>query len=180
MQVFNAVTSKAGVVDPNQAKAISNIEGRMSADTTARAIQNAQSASQDALAGQIQAAKERAAAGGTSSNIQNQIQALTDQAARNQAAQAAGITLGRERDLDALALGSVGAYGAPSQRELSLLGLGAGAAGDIAGARLGELSQNQATAAAAQAAQVAQQQLAIQAAQQQQNAMLDLYRTLWI
>lgn len=174
-QVFESIFPKMGTADPYLLKNIANIEGRMDADTTGRAISRATSKIQDQLAGHLQANKERALRMGGGGGEEYGAARLTDAAQRAQAGAAADISLGRERDLDALALGAGSAYAAPGNRELGWAGAAGGAAQAVAGNQLGAAGQALQAWQQQQQTQLAQQQLAMQ----QQMAMLNMYSNLW-
>ncbi len=178
-QALADIKTKLGAVDPFQAESIQNVRNRMSADTTKRAINVADSGIQDSLAGAMQRMRENAARAGTGGNVAPQTDALEQGAQRASAGAAANIALGRERDLDALALGSNAALQAPSQRETSLLGMQSGEANAIAGDQQSSLSQALETWRAQQNVELAKQ---AQQAQQSQAAtanVMNLFNTLW-
>lgn len=120
-----------GKQDPFLMESIQNLRQRMSADPTQRAIDRASSGAGDFAAGM----KERALSAGArmgrggdfgSSGIESAAQRL-------QAKQAADISLGRERDLDALTLGGQGIMGAPSSLNLARTGQTNQMLGQVAG-----------------------------------------------
>jgi hypothetical protein len=105
-------------------------------------------------------------------------EAAEQAAQRLQARQAADISLGRERDLDQLAIQGAGIRAAPSQFELAQRGLTAGAAGQMAGfaptgAQLGLQQQGLGLQQWQTAADTAYKQALLQ--QQQQQGQLDAY-----
>lgn len=166
---LSAITSTAmgGMTgsDPLLLEAIQNYRNRMSSDTTQRAIGRSAGAIDDSLASAMQRAREEASISGTSSGSQAARAAgMTDAAQRAKAGAAADITLGRERDLDALAGGFAGAAQMPGQRQLQWGGLALGAAG-----------QNASNQLAGQQGQVSIAQLLMQQQQAQQQAMMQAY-----
>lgn len=174
MEVYSKLFSMGGSADPFLMKNIANIEGRMDADTTQRAIDRASGTITDQLAGALQANKERGqgrGGGGTAAGAQ----ALTESSLRNQARASADISLGREKDLDALALGAGSAYAAPGNREAGYYNSAAGAAGNVASNQLGGAQTALQAWQAAQNTKLQEQQLAMQ----QQQAMIQMYSNLW-
>ena len=129
---------KAKGVDPNLQLQIDRLAGRLSTDTTGRAIDRAGSAISDAAAGaKAGRATELARRGVAGGGVGDQVTGQIDQAAaRAKAGSAAGISLGRERDLDALTLAGQGIMAAPGQMDFARQGqiLGAiGQEGNLAG-----------------------------------------------
>lgn len=173
-QVFQTMFGKVGTSNPLLEENLANIRGRMSADTTQRAIDRASGTIQDQLAGALQANKERGQGRGGGGTAAGEL-ALTESAQRNAARASADISLGRERDLDALAMGALPSYAAPGQREMGWANAAGGAANASASNQLGAAGQ----ALSAWQAQVQAQQAAQQMAMQQQMAMLNMYQSLW-
>lgn len=134
--------------DPLLQESIGNLRGRMSADTTGRAIDRAQSKNADVVAGQRRALTGRLSRSGLGgqAGIENKLQMrLDDRLQRANAGTAADITMGRERDLDNLAISGHGILAAPGQYALqqgaqanNLLGIGLGAANSLAGIAQGQ------------------------------------------
>jgi len=129
---------KAAGADPNLQAQIDAYKTRLSADTTGRAIDRAGSAISDAAAGaksarNVELARRGVAGGGVGDQ---QLGQIDQAAARAKAGSAAGISLGREAQLDALTLAGQGIMSAPGQyglaqqqQLLGALGQGAGMAG---------------------------------------------------
>lgn len=117
---YKQLSSREGQMDPYLQESINKLRERESADTTGRAIDRAGSAAGDWAAGM----KERMAATGAQ---RGQGQGYGGQAAegaaqRLQAKSAADISLGRERDLDQLAIAGHQIRSAPSQLDLARTG----------------------------------------------------------
>ena len=112
---------KAKGADPNLQLQIDRLAGRLSADTTGRAIDRAGSAISDAAAGaKAGRATELARRGVAGGGVGDQVTGQIDQAAaRAKAGASADISLGRERDLDALTLAGQGIMAAPGQMDFS-------------------------------------------------------------
>lgn len=174
-QVYNSIFGKVGTTDPLLEENLANIRARMSADTTGRAINRATGKIEDQLAGHLQANKERAARMGGGGGEAAGARKLASDAQRAEAAASADISLGRERDLDTLALGAFPSYLAPGQQQMGYLNAAGGAAQAVAGNQLGAAGQALQAWQAQQAAQAQQQQMALQ----QQMAMLQMYSNLW-
>ena len=104
---------------------------RLSSDTTGRAIDRATGSIADAAAGRKAGqATQLARRGVLGTGVGDQESGKIDAAAqRAQAGAAADISLGRERDLDALVLGGSGIAGAPGQYALDRERTGQGWAG---------------------------------------------------
>jgi len=128
---YQQLKGQEGQQDPFLMESVGNLQNRMSSDTTKRAIDRASSGAGDFAAGM----KERALSAGArmgrggdfgSSGIESAAQRL-------QAKQASDITLGRERDLDALALGGHNILSAPSGLNLARTGQTNQMLGQVAG-----------------------------------------------
>lgn len=126
---------KAAGADPNLQAQIDAYKKRLSTDTTGRAIDRAGSAISDAAAGaKAGQATELARRGTLGSGAGDQQMGQIDAAAeRAKAGSAAGISLGREGQLDQLVLGGQGIMSAPSQYGLAQQGQLLGALGQGAG-----------------------------------------------
>lgn len=111
----------APTADPNLQTQVDRLGQRLSADTTNRAIDRAGSAIKDAAAGRQTALTSSLARRGLSgSGVEaSERGKIAAQAQRAQAGAAADISLGRERDLDALTLGGQGIMSAPGQYSLA-------------------------------------------------------------
>ncbi len=104
-------------IDPNLQTQVDRLGQRLSSDTTQHAIQRAGGAIQDAGSAQHAALKTNLArrglgGEGAGGQLGSNIDARTQ---RLQAGSASDISLGRERDLDALTLGGQGIMAAPGQ-----------------------------------------------------------------
>jgi hypothetical protein len=103
-------------IDQNLRFHIDEYKKRLGEGPTTRAIERSASAIRDNLAGQLFSADVAGAATGRGRGFG--AGGLAESAQRAQAGAAAGISLGRERDLDRLVLGGGGIMGAPGQREM--------------------------------------------------------------
>jgi hypothetical protein len=163
--------------DPLLTEQVQNLRSRISNDPTQAAIRAATVGIEDNLATMLQRNRERAAAmggsggGGEIEGAQN----LEDAAKRDIARASTDIALNRQDAIDRLILGGSTIMAAPGQRE-------------ILGRQLRQGSLAQAGAAASNIAgnqQAAQQfganlaQVEAEMAMQQQQAMLQLYNSLW-
>lgn len=128
---YASLQAKEGQEDPYLMESVGNLRNRMSADTTARAIDRASSGAADYAAGM----GERAAAAGARMGRGGDFggSAIEAAAQRLQAKQAADISLGRERDLDTLALGGHNILSSPSQYGLAKSGQTNQLLGQVAG-----------------------------------------------
>jgi hypothetical protein len=131
---------KAAGPDPNLQTQVNRLGERLSTDTTGRAIDRATSSIADAAAAQKAGAKTEAARRGTlGTGLGDQATGGIDEAAKRlKAGAAADISLGREKDLDALVLGGQGIMSAPGQYGMqqqnqlfNAIGQGGNMAGDI-------------------------------------------------
>lgn len=140
--------ARSAGADPLLQESINNLRQRQSTDTTGRAIDRAQSNNADIVAGQRNALKTRLARsgmGGQSGLLEKRNQTLDDNLARANARTGADITLGRERDLDNLAISGHSILSAPGQFNLAqqgmannLLGMGMQGANSLAGIGLAQ------------------------------------------
>lgn len=178
-RIYGAIGATPGA-DPLLDEQVNNYRDRLSADTTQRSVDKANLTIGDAAAGASQVAKERAAAMGGGEEAAGA--RIDDAKLRAQAASTSGIQLGREAQLDALVLGGQGLMGAPGQREITLRGQNLSALGTAAGVA-GNIAGNQQQQVQSQIdiynAQVAAEQARQAAIQQQQQAMLGAFGTLW-
>jgi len=126
---------KAKGADPNLQLQIERLAGRLSADTTGRAIDRAGSAISDAAAGaKAGRATDLARRGVAGVGVGDQVTGQIDQAAaRAKAGASADISLGRERDLDALTLAGQGIMAAPGEMDFRREGQILGAIGQEGG-----------------------------------------------
>jgi hypothetical protein len=163
--------AQEGRPDPYQQESIRNLRNRMSADTTQHAIDRAGNAIKTQAAGMQTALDAQMARRGLGQSglAARGASGLTEAAQRDQARSASDISLGREQQLDALALGGNSILQAPSQLGLQQQGLsntalglqmqGAGALANQGLAQQGYgLQQWQAQNSAAMQAQQLQQQ----------------------
>lgn len=140
-----------GGADPYLEESIGNLRTRQSADTTERAIQRATGQIKDQAAGQkamlASGLGRRGLAGsGAAEKLSKRVD---DDAARREAAAATDITLGRERDLDSLAIAGHNILASPSTLSLArsgqlqnLLSAGMGGANTLAQIGLADRSMN--------------------------------------
>jgi len=119
--------TQEGQMDPFLMESITNLRQRMSADPTRRAIERQGTAVGDWAAGMGERSREAAARSGRGAGFGGS--AIESAAQRLQAKGAADISLGRERDLDQLAIAGQGILSAPSQLGLARTGLTQGAYG---------------------------------------------------
>jgi hypothetical protein len=107
--------------DPNLQTQVDRLGQRLSSDTTQHAIQRASGAIRDQASGQQAALKTQMARRGISgSGVGDQLAGNIDaRSQRAQAGAASDISLGRERDLDALTLGGQGIMAAPGQYSMN-------------------------------------------------------------
>lgn len=128
---YAQLKGQEGQMDPFLMESVGNLRNRMSADTTQRAIDRASSGASDYAAGLGERARVAGAQAGRGGDFGSA--GIGAAAQRLQAKQAADISLGRERDLDALALGGHNILSAPSGLNLARTGLTNQAAGQMAG-----------------------------------------------
>lgn len=132
--------------DPNLQTQVDRLGQRLSADTTGHAIDRAQGAIRDQAAGQQAALRVRNARAGVEGGVAAQLgQNIDARSQRAQAGAASDISLGRERDLDALTLGGQNIMAAPGQfqqnknaADLGQIAGGIGAANTGAQLQLGQ------------------------------------------
>ena len=135
--------------DPNLQTQVDRLGQRLSADTTGHAIDRASGAIRDQASGQQAALRtnlaRRGVDGGAGDKLSQNIDARSQRA---QAGAASDISLGRERDLDALTLGGQGIMAAPGQftlnknaMDLGQIAGGIGAANTPAQLALGQAGQ---------------------------------------
>jgi hypothetical protein len=103
--------------DENLQFQVEQYKSRLGEGPTTRAIERSASAIRDQLAGLTAQAEHQAAMGGRGRGFGQA--GLAEAAQRAQAGAAADISLGRERDIDALTIAGQGIMGAPGQRELA-------------------------------------------------------------
>lgn len=140
---YQQLLGREGQMDPFLQESIQNLRQRQSADTTARATDVASSRIRDQQAGQEAALASRAARTGSAGGGYGQ---LAEASQRAQAKAAADIQLGRERDLDQLAIAGHNILQSPSQLALAQSGQSNQMLGTLAGqadmgARLGLAQQ---------------------------------------
>lgn len=159
--------------DPNLQTQVDRLGRRMSSDTTQHAIQRAGGAIRDQGSAQQAALKTNLARRGIGgSGVGDQLsQNIDARTQRAQAGSASDISLGRERDLDALTLGGQGIMAAPGQYSMGRDNQDIGAiAGGVSAANPGAQLQ------------LGQQQLGLQqwqAGQNQQGAQQDRAFAQW-
>jgi hypothetical protein len=132
--------------DPNLQTQVNRLGQRLSTDTTQHAIDRAQGNIRDQAAGQQAALRTRNARSGVEGGAAMQMgQNIDARSQRAQAGAASDISLGRERDLDALTLGGQGIMSAPGQftqnknnTDLGQIAGGIGAANTPAQLQLGQ------------------------------------------
>ena len=107
---------KQASVDENLQFQIEQYKSRLGEGPTTRAIERSASAIRDQLAGQTAQAEQAAAQAGRGQGFGQS--GLAESAQRAQAGAAAGIALGRERDLDQLTIAGQNIMQAPGQREM--------------------------------------------------------------
>lgn len=145
-QKLNATLARPNM-DPNLQTQVDRLGQRLSTDTTQHAIQRAGGAIRDQASAQQAALKTnlaRRGIGGSGAGDQLS-QNIDARSQRAQAGSASDISLGRERDLDALTLGGQGIMSAPGQfgmqrdnQDLSGISGGIGAANQGAQLQLGQ------------------------------------------
>lgn len=191
-QRIDQSTQREGQPDQYQQESINNLRGRMSADTTQRATDVTNQRVNDAAAGSqkaLTADMARRGIRGDSGVAADLSSRITEQAQRQKAGNAAQIQLGREGQLDALALGGNAALQAPSQRNLQQQNLTNNLIGNQ-GQAMNQNTQNQLGSQrlgleqyqTSQQGALAQQQMQMQAQQQaqaQQMALMNMYSGLF-
>ena len=113
--------AREGREDPYLREHMDRFRGRMSSDTTDRAIGRATGAIRGQAAGARSAQEARNAAMGRTAGYGGS--GIDEAAQRAKARAAADITMGRERDLDALTMAGTGLFALPGQRTLQQEGL---------------------------------------------------------
>lgn len=134
--------------DPLLQEQVDELRRRRSADTTGRAIARSDAAIRDRAAGQKVGLRRALGRMGAPDSSALKLEMGIDEAAKRQAAgSAADIQLGRERDLDQLAISGQSIMSAPAQYRMqqqqlaaNLLGMGASTAANIANQGLADRS----------------------------------------
>lgn len=109
---YDELNAKEGQMDPFLQESINNLRGRQSADTTQRAIDRANSGAADQAAGAMSQLGSAAARSGRGEGYGgNAVQGASQRLASRQAAD---ISLGREKDLDALTIAGHNILKSPS------------------------------------------------------------------
>lgn len=111
------LAQQAGKVDQNLQYHIDEYKKRLGEGPVTRSIERAASAIRDQMAGMTNEAERAAAAGGRGPGLG--AASIGESGQRALARAASDITLGRERDIDALVLGGSDIMGAPGRRELA-------------------------------------------------------------
>lgn len=128
---YKQLAGREGQMDPFLMESINKLRERESADTTNRAIDRAGSQAGDWAAGMKERMAAQNAASGRGAGAQGG--AIEGAAQRLQAKQAADISLGRERDLDNLALQGHNIRSSPSNLKLAQTGQTNDILGNITG-----------------------------------------------
>jgi len=113
--------AKQGKVDENLQFQIEQYKSRLGEGPTTRAIERSASAVRDQMAGLTNQAEISAAQGGRGQGMGQS--GIAESAQRAQAGAAAGIALGRERDLDEMTFKGQNLMEAPGRRDLAYSGL---------------------------------------------------------
>ena len=162
--------AKAGIdsSDPFIDEAIRNYRSRLSEDNTQRTIDVTNQRVNQQEAGAQQQLKERLAMSGDTGGAEAGAQAVSAEAQRAKAGNAATIQLQREQQLDNLVMQGSQILGMPAQRRLQYLNAAAGLAGGVAGSRASSAERG-----------LEAQRIRAQVAAQQAAATSDWWKTLW-